>query len=76
MTYSYTLVTKSGHLIGYQGGRNIVGIIQHLNLKFVGRPVKPGRRLIIVRAEVVSVTDGKSTTVALLQGTMIPTHPP
>jgi uncharacterized protein (TIGR00369 family) len=37
-----------------------------------GEVVKAGRRLIVVRAEVVAEADGESRTVAILQGTMIP----
>lgn len=37
-----------------------------------GRVVKPGRRLVVVAAEVVAERDNAGTTVALLQGTMIP----
>ncbi len=38
-----------------------------------GRVVKPGRRLIVVSAEVLARSNDKETIVALLQGTMIPT---
>ncbi len=38
-----------------------------------GRVIKPGRRLIIVGAEVFACDNGKDVSVALLQGTMIPT---
>lgn len=41
-------------------------------LRAVGEVVKPGRRLVIVRATVWAETDGTATEIALLQGTMIP----
>ena len=38
-----------------------------------GRVIRPGRRMVVVGAEVAAVDeDGKETPVALLQGTMIP----
>ncbi|TMM55240.1 PaaI family thioesterase [Sulfitobacter sabulilitoris] len=37
-----------------------------------GRVIKPGRRLIVVSAEVHAEADGASTLIALLQGTMVP----
>jgi len=37
-----------------------------------GRVIKPGRRLCIVTAEVHAEEGGKSTLIALLQGTMVP----
>ncbi|WP_085869792.1 PaaI family thioesterase [Pseudoruegeria aquimaris] len=37
-----------------------------------GRVVKPGRRLIVVVAEVFAVQDGAEKQVALMQGTMVP----
>lgn len=37
-----------------------------------GRVIKPGRRLIIVQADVFVETDGTRSHIALLQGTMVP----
>ncbi|MEL7091912.1 MAG: PaaI family thioesterase [Pseudomonadota bacterium] len=37
-----------------------------------GQVLKPGRRLIVVTSEVVSIADGQETLVAILQGTMVP----
>ncbi|MBS0125475.1 PaaI family thioesterase [Thetidibacter halocola] len=37
-----------------------------------GRVVKPGRRLIVVLAEVFAESDGKERQIALLTGTMVP----
>lgn len=41
-------------------------------LEAVGEVMRAGRRLTIVRAEVVAITGDKRKVVALLQGTMIP----
>ncbi len=37
-----------------------------------GRVIKPGRRLIVVAAEVYAASGGAETLVAVLQGTMVP----
>jgi len=37
-----------------------------------GRVVKPGKRLCVVTSEVHAVSDGVSTLIAILQGTMVP----
>ncbi|MCH2095606.1 MAG: PaaI family thioesterase [Rhodobacteraceae bacterium] len=39
-----------------------------------GRVVKPGRRLVIVTAEVHAVSDGQETLIAIAQGTMVPVN--
>ena len=41
-------------------------------LEAIGRVIKPGRRLVVVAADVWSVDNGKRRHVAILQGTMIP----
>ena len=41
-------------------------------LRATGKVIKPGRRLVIVTAEVHAVTGGEEKLVALLQGTMVP----
>ena len=38
----------------------------------IGRVLKPGRRLVVVGAEVLAEEAGRRTPIALLQGTMIP----
>jgi uncharacterized protein (TIGR00369 family) len=40
-----------------------------------GRVVKPGRRLVVVTAEVEAERDGARRLIALLQGTMVPVPP-
>lgn len=41
-------------------------------LRATGRVIKPGRRLVIVTAEVHARTKGEEKLIALLQGTMVP----
>ena len=41
-------------------------------LRATGRVVKPGRRLMVIQAEVDAIEGDKVTPIALLQGTMIP----
>lgn len=44
-------------------------------LRATGRVIKPGRRLIVVSAEVHAVTGRDEKLIAVLQGTMIPVSP-
>ena len=41
-------------------------------LRATGRVIKPGRRLVVVAADVHSVTQDKEVLIAVLQGTMVP----
>lgn len=41
-------------------------------LRATGRVIKPGRRLIVVSAEVHAVSGDSETLIAVLQGTMVP----
>ena len=41
-------------------------------LRATGRVIKPGRRLIVVDAQVHAIADGVETLIAVLQGTMVP----
>ncbi|WP_164659753.1 PaaI family thioesterase [Tropicibacter sp. Alg240-R139] len=42
------------------------------HLKAIGRVLKPGRRLIVVAADVYAISEGMETHVAALQGTIVP----
>ncbi len=44
-------------------------------LEAVGKVIKPGKRLVIVQAEVFAIADGIRTQVALMTGTMVPILP-
>ena len=41
-------------------------------LRATGRVLKPGRRLVVVTAEVHAIDAGAETLIAVLQGTMVP----
>ncbi|WP_146344460.1 PaaI family thioesterase [Phaeobacter marinintestinus] len=41
-------------------------------LRATGRVLKPGRRLVVVSAEVHAIEDGAETLIAVMQGTMVP----
>ena len=41
-------------------------------LRATGKVIKPGRRLVVVTAEVHAITDSQEKLVAILQGTMAP----
>lgn len=45
-------------------------------LEAVGEVIKAGRRLSVVRAEVRAISEGRETTAAVMQGTMIAVDPP
>ena len=44
-------------------------------LRATGRVIRPGRRLIVVTAEVHSLKDGTETLTAMLQGSIVPIAP-
>ncbi|MEP4037746.1 PaaI family thioesterase [Pseudophaeobacter sp.] len=44
-------------------------------LRATGRVIKPGRRLVVVSAEVHAITGEAEKLIAVLQGTMIPVSP-
>ncbi|MFC6688357.1 PaaI family thioesterase [Jhaorihella thermophila] len=41
-------------------------------LRATGRVIKPGRRLVVVSADVHAIDSGRETLIAVLQGTMVP----
>ena len=44
-------------------------------LRATGKVIKPGKRLVVVTAEVEAIVDDTATTIAILQGTMVPVTP-
>lgn len=44
-------------------------------LRATGRVLKPGRRLVVVTAEVHAIDGDRETLIAVLQGTMVPVSP-
>lgn len=62
-------------------GREVMTVEMKINLiapaagdrlEAIGRVEKPGRRLVVVAADVFAITGGDRRRIALLQGTMIP----
>lgn len=45
-------------------------------LKAIGRVIKPGRKLVIVQADVFAISGGEQRHIALLTGTMMPIFSP
>ena len=41
-------------------------------LRATGKVIKPGRRLVVVGAEIHAIKGGEETLIAILQGTMVP----
>lgn len=40
-----------------------------------GRVIRPGRRLMVVQADIYALSDGKEKHIALMTGTMVPVEP-
>lgn len=70
-----TLLNEFQEVLTVEMKINLVAPANGKRLIARGEVMKPGRRLIIVRAEVVAKTGGQTQTIALLQGTMIPIDP-
>lgn len=51
---------------------NLLAPAQGDLLRAVGRVIKPGRRLVVVAADVFAATNGQERHVAALQGTLVP----
>lgn len=54
---------------------NLIAPAQGDFLRATGKVIKPGKRLVVVTAEVEAVTGDEVTTIAILQGTMVPINP-
>ena len=54
---------------------NLLAPAQGIRLRAEGRVVKPGRRLVIVQADVYAETEDGDRHIALLTGTMVPVLP-
>lgn len=68
-----TLMDKQAEVLTVEMKINLIAPADGQRLIASGKVVKSGRRLIIVRAEVAVENKARTTVVALLQGTMIPT---
>ena len=51
---------------------NLLAPAKGQRLIAIGKVIKPGRRLVIVQADVYAVDNGVQSHIALLQGTMVP----
>lgn len=51
---------------------NLLAPAQGDHLLARGRVIKPGRRLVVVAADVFALREGQETHIAVLQGTMVP----
>lgn len=55
---------------------NLLAPAQGEFLRATGKVIKPGKRLMVVSAEVEAISDGQATLIAILQGTMVPINLP
>jgi len=70
-----TLMPEGTEVMTVEMKINLMAPAVGKTLEAVGQVERAGRRLSVVRAEVVAVAAGRRKTVALLQGTMIPVEP-
>ncbi|MGV6812092.1 MAG: PaaI family thioesterase [Brevirhabdus sp.] len=71
--YAALSVMEPGHeVLTTEMKINLLAPARGDQLVAMGEVIKPGRRLVIVRAEVRAISDGESRLVAALMGTMIP----
>lgn len=67
-----TMLPEGAEVLTAEMKINLLAPARGARLRAVGEVIKPGRRLVIVRATVLAEEDGTTTEIALLQGTMIP----
>lgn len=67
-----TTIPEGAEVLTAEMKINLLAPARGARLRAIGEVVRAGRRLIIVRATVCAIEDGKTTEIALLQGTMIP----
>ncbi|TNF22492.1 MAG: PaaI family thioesterase [Rhodobacteraceae bacterium] len=67
-----TMMVEGAEVLTAEMKINLLAPARGQRLRAVGEVVRAGRRLVIVRATVSAIEDGKTTEIALLQGTMIP----
>lgn len=70
-----TVIPEGQEVLTAEMKINLLAPAQGDRLVAVGRVEKPGRRLIVVSAEVFAETGQSRRRVALLQGTMVPVEP-
>ena len=67
-----TLMPEGNEVLTAEIKINLIAPAQSDYLRATGKVVKPGKRLVVVTSEVEAITDGEATTIAILQGTMVP----
>lgn len=67
-----TLMPPEAEVLTVEMKINLLAPADGDSLVATGRVVKPGRRLVVVSAEVAAEKEGVTRQIALLQGTMIP----
>ncbi|MGR3659965.1 MAG: PaaI family thioesterase [Paracoccaceae bacterium] len=70
-----TLMEEAEEVLTVEMKINLIAPATGDQLIAIGKVIKPGRRLIVVTAEVIAKTKDQCKTVALLQGTMISNRP-
>lgn len=70
-----TLQPKGGDVLTSEMKIHLLAPAQGARLVATGEVIKAGRRLVVVRAEVMAESDGPPTLVAILLGTMVPVTP-
>ncbi len=70
-----TLMDEPDEIVTAEMKINLLAPARGERLIARGRVVRAGRRLIVVAADVVALSGGTQTPVAMLQGTMIPIGP-
>lgn len=70
-----SLQPKGGDVLTSEMKIHLLAPAQGTRLVATGHVIKAGRRLVVVRAEVMAEGDGSATLVAILLGTMVPVTP-
>ena len=67
-----TLMDPNAEVLTVEMKINLLAPARGDHLIARGTVVKPGKRIVVVQSSVVAVSSGEEVTIALLQGTMIP----
>ena len=70
-----TMMAEGSEVLTAEMKINLIAPAQGDYLRATGKVIKPGKRLVVVTAEVEAVTGDEVTTIAILQGTMVPINP-
>lgn len=70
-----TLMPEESEVMTAEIKINLLAPAKGERLRATGRVIKPGRRLMVVSAEVHAIDAGTETLVAVLMGTMVPVTP-